>query len=48
MAQWGQPMPRSFTAPVLTPANLVAMVHNVRSSPDLSVRKLLMLARIFG
>lgn len=48
MSQWGPPMPRSFTAPALTPANLAAMVHNVRSSPDLSIRKLLTLARIFG
>jgi len=48
MAQWGQPMPASFTKPKLTPAALAALVRNVRRSPDLSVGKLLTLARLFG
>lgn len=48
MAQWGQPMPASFTRPDLTPRNVVALVRNLRRSPDLSVRKLVTLARLFG
>jgi hypothetical protein len=48
MAQWGPPMPRSFTKPRLSPGALAAIVSNVRRSPDLSVRKLLELKRLFG
>lgn len=48
MAQWGQAMPTSFTKPKLTPANLAALVRNVRRSPDLSLGKLATLARLFG
>jgi catechol 2,3-dioxygenase-like lactoylglutathione lyase family enzyme len=48
MAQWGPPMPRSFTKPRLTPGKLARLVSNLRSSPDLSVDKLVTLARIFG
>jgi catechol 2,3-dioxygenase-like lactoylglutathione lyase family enzyme len=48
MAQWGEPMPRSFTRPHFTPAALLAAVRNLRRSPDLSLHKLLTLARIFG
>jgi len=48
MAQWGQPMPASFTKPRLTPANLLALVRNLRRSPDLSLSKLITLARLFG
>jgi catechol 2,3-dioxygenase-like lactoylglutathione lyase family enzyme len=48
MSQWGQPMPASFTKPALTPSSVVAMVRQVRSSPDLSLRKLITLARLFG
>jgi catechol 2,3-dioxygenase-like lactoylglutathione lyase family enzyme len=48
MAQWGQPMPTSFTKPKLTPTALAALVRNLRHSPDLSVRKLITLARLFG
>ncbi|WP_029919950.1 VOC family protein [Nevskia soli] len=48
MAQWGAPMPRSFTKPRLGPANLALLLRNLRRSPDLSLRKLLTLARIFG
>lgn len=48
MAQWGQPMPRSFTRPHLTPAALGALIANVRKSPDLTLDKLLQLARMFG
>lgn len=48
MSQWGQPMPASFTKPRLSLATLVALVRNLRRSPDLSVRKLVTLARLFG
>lgn len=48
MAQWGPPMPRSFTKPNLTPAKLAALVKNLRTTPDLSVDKLVTLARLFG
>lgn len=47
MSQWGQPMPRSFTKPKMTPKAIRALIHNVRYSPDLSVRKLISLAKIF-
>lgn len=48
MAQWGQPMPRSFTRPHFTPAAMLAAARNLRRSPDLSLEKILTLARIFG
>lgn len=48
MAQWGPPMPASFTKPKMSPANLLAMVRNLRRSPDLTLGKLITLARLFG
>jgi catechol 2,3-dioxygenase-like lactoylglutathione lyase family enzyme len=48
MSQWGEVMPRSFTKPKLTPAAIAALVRNLRRSPDLSLAKLRMLAKIFG
>jgi catechol 2,3-dioxygenase-like lactoylglutathione lyase family enzyme len=48
MSQWGQVMPSSFTRPALTLSSLVAIVRNVRHSPDLSFAKLRTLAKIFG
>lgn len=48
MAQWGPVMPASFTKPKLTPANIVALLRNLRRSPDLSFRKLITLAKLFG
>lgn len=48
MAQWGQRMPRSFTKPVLNLAAVRALLHNLRHSPDLTLRKLITLARMFG
>lgn len=48
MSQWGQRMPRSFTKPRLTLANLRALLRNLRHSPDLDLRKLVVLARVFG
>lgn len=48
MAQWGPTMPRAFTQPKLTPKTLLAVSRNLRRSPDLTVRKLRTLARLFG
>lgn len=48
MSQWGQTMPASFTKPKLTPSTIKAMLHSLRHSPDLTLRKLLTLAKLFG
>jgi catechol 2,3-dioxygenase-like lactoylglutathione lyase family enzyme len=48
MAQWGPPMPRSFTKPRLTPGLVASIAANLRRSPDLSIGKLITLARLFG
>lgn len=48
MAQWGQRLPRSFTRPKMNLANLRALLRNLRRSPDLTLRKLLILKRLFG
>lgn len=48
MAQWGQPMPASFTKPTLSPAAVGALIRNLRRSPDLTFSKLITLARLFG
>lgn len=48
MAQWGQRMPKSFTKPKLSPNNLMKLVRNLRRSPDLTLRKLTALMRLFG
>lgn len=48
MAQWGQTMPRSFTKPPMTLHTLTAVMRNLRRSPDLNVRKLVTLAKLFG
>jgi hypothetical protein len=48
MAQWGPPMPRSFTKPRLSPSALAEIARNVALGPDLDVRKLRKLAKLFG
>lgn len=48
MAQWGPTMPRSFTKPKFTPASLMALLKNLRRSPDLTLRKLRTLAKLFA
>jgi catechol 2,3-dioxygenase-like lactoylglutathione lyase family enzyme len=48
MSQWGPPMPRSFTRPHFTPAAILAGMRSLRRSPDLTLDKVLTLARIFG
>lgn len=48
MSQWGQAMPASFTKPKLTPAAIAALIRNLRRSFDLTLRKLVTLARLFA
>jgi catechol 2,3-dioxygenase-like lactoylglutathione lyase family enzyme len=48
MSQWGEPMPRSFTRPHFTPAEMLAALRNLRRAPDLTLKKLVALARVFG
>lgn len=48
MSQWGPVMPRSFTKPKLTLSAVTALLRNLRRSPDLTVAKLRMLAKIFA
>jgi hypothetical protein len=48
MSQWGPSLPASFTRPKLGPAALRELVKNLRSSPDVTLRKLRTLARLFG
>jgi catechol 2,3-dioxygenase-like lactoylglutathione lyase family enzyme len=48
MSQWGPAMPSTFTRPTLTPGNVAALIRNLRRSPDLSLKKLITLARLFG
>jgi catechol 2,3-dioxygenase-like lactoylglutathione lyase family enzyme len=48
MAQWGPPLPRSFTRVELSLANTCALLRNLATSPDLSIRTLVQLGRIFG
>lgn len=48
MSQWGQTMPASFTKPRFNVATIAALARNLRQSPDLTVRKLLTLAKLFG
>ncbi|MGO9336589.1 MAG: VOC family protein [Terracidiphilus sp.] len=48
MAQWGQVMPGSFTRPKLAVSSLVALIRALRHSPDVTVRKLITLLRLFA
>lgn len=48
MAQWGPPMPRSFTRPKFSPRFVAEVVRSVRRTPDLSLDKLRTLQRLFG
>ena len=48
MAQWGPAMPTSFTRPSLTLSNIATAVRNLRRSPDLTLKKLVTLARLFS
>ena len=48
MAQWGPAMPRSFARPKLSRALIRDALRNVQRSPDLSVGKLLTIARLMA
>ena len=48
MAQWGQAMPASFTRPNPSWANIKALLHSLRHSPDVTVAKMITLMRTFG
>lgn len=48
MSQWGQRMPKSFTKPKMNLVAMRALLHNLRHSPDVTLRKLVTLARMFG
>ncbi|TKJ80342.1 glyoxalase [Pseudomonas sp. CFBP13509] len=48
MAQWGQRMPKSFTRPRISLASLRILVRSLRRSPDVTLRKLRSLMRLFG
>lgn len=48
MAQWGPPMPASFTRPPLSPTLLIHLLRNLRRSPDLTASKLWTLMRLFA
>ncbi len=41
-------MPASFSRPRLTLWAVLAIIKGLRTSPDLTLQKLLMLGRIFG
>jgi catechol 2,3-dioxygenase-like lactoylglutathione lyase family enzyme len=48
MSQWGQTMPASFTKPRITPAAIAGLIGNLRRSPDLTLKKLITLAKLFA
>lgn len=48
MSQWGQTMPASFTKPELSLTAATELVRNLRRSPDLTLKKLITLAKLFG
>lgn len=48
MAQWGPPMPRSFTRPKFDLKLLKSIAHNLRHTPDLTWYKLKTLAKMFS
>lgn len=48
MSQWGQRMPKSFTKPKLSFRLIKGLIHSLRTSPDLTVRKLITLSKLFS
>jgi hypothetical protein len=48
MAQWGQALPASFTRPKPSFANLKALIHSLRTSPDVNLGKLMTMMKLFG
>lgn len=47
MSQWGPIMPASFTKPHLSLSSIMMLLRNLRRSPDLTLSKLITLAKIF-
>jgi Glyoxalase/Bleomycin resistance protein/Dioxygenase superfamily len=48
MAQWGQRMPASFTRPTLNMENLAGLFSSLQRSPDVTFKKLITIAKLFG
>lgn len=48
MAQWGQAMPASFVKPKITWEIIKTLVHNLRTVPDVTLKKVIYLARSFS
>lgn len=48
MSQWGQQMPTNFTKPKLTLSTIKSALYHLKRSPDLTVRKLITLAKLFS
>lgn len=48
MAQWGQAMPASFVKPKITWEIIKTRVHNLRTVPDVTLKKVIYLARSFS
>lgn len=48
MSQWGQIMPVSFTKPKINLTTLKSVFYHLKHSPDLTVRKLITLAKLFS
>ena len=48
MAQWGQRMPSSFTRPKLTVDNVRGLLRSLKQSPDVTFKKLVTIAKLFG
>jgi hypothetical protein len=47
MSQWGQVMPKSFVMPKMSLSKLRGLLKSLRTSPDVTLRKLITLARSF-
>jgi hypothetical protein len=48
MAQWGERMPASFTRPKLNMENVVGLFSSLGRSPDVTLKKLITMAKLFG
>jgi catechol 2,3-dioxygenase-like lactoylglutathione lyase family enzyme len=48
MAQWGQRMPASFTRPKLNIENLSGLLRSLKRSPDVTLKKLVTMAKLFS
>jgi hypothetical protein len=48
MAQWGQRMPASFTRPRLSIEAFAGLFRGLKRSPDVTLKKLITIAKLFG